>query len=95
MPNFKVARIHVLNKGNMLAFVDLHLLGGQGQVLGKVCGFKLMNGSNGQFLGLPDKQRKDSTEYDKTFFFGQDSDSGKPLEKEALAMVQAAYMEKG
>ncbi len=95
MANFKVARMHVMNRGGLLAFVDLHFIGQGGVVLGKVSGFKLMNGTNGQFLGLPDQLKKGTTnEYQPTFFFGQDADSGEPLRKEALAIIQAAYLEK-
>lgn len=105
MANFKCVRYKKYESGAMKGFADLGVMNGAGKVVAVVLGFKLMDGSNGPFLGTPDLERTvkgadgkkvGNGVYDKKFFFGEANDTDEvkqALADEALRVVQAAAME--
>ena len=51
---FKPTHLHCINKGKLLAFVDLTV----SEVI-TVKGFKIFDGSKGRFVGFPDQKQGD------------------------------------
>ena len=86
--HFKVEKIKLHDSGAMKAFIDLAVMN-DNQTLCVVQGFKVMDGQNGLWLGVP--STKSGEKWYPSFKFGHDAESGKIMKAEAEEAAISAY----